>query len=135
MATGSDRNAGARTRGRRRRAVQFSAITDDIVANIGRSDLSAAWIASRHGVSPSHVRRLLAADKTTFSQFVLEHRLELAHRMLIDPMLIGRTISAIAFSVGFGDISYFNRTFRRRYGVPPSEASVEGRALDDDESG
>jgi AraC-like DNA-binding protein len=24
--------------------------------------------------------------------------------------------------VGFGDLSYFNRTFRRRYGMTPTEA-------------
>ncbi|QPC89705.1 helix-turn-helix domain-containing protein [Mesorhizobium sp. INR15] len=36
-----------------------------------------------------------------------------------------RSIGATAFQVGFGDISYFNRTFRRRYGVAPSDVRRE----------
>jgi AraC-like DNA-binding protein len=27
----------------------------------------------------------------------------------------------VAFDVGFGDLSYFNRTFRRRYAATPME--------------
>jgi AraC-like DNA-binding protein len=34
----------------------------------------------------------------------------------------GRPISAIAYDVGFRDLSYFNRTFRRRYGTTPTDA-------------
>jgi len=52
---------------------------------------------------------------------VLEQRLARAHRMLVGPRHADATISAIALAVGFGDISYFNRNFRRRYGVTPSE--------------
>jgi AraC-like DNA-binding protein len=33
----------------------------------------------------------------------------------------GRAISTIAFELGFNDLSYFNRTFRRRYSATPSE--------------
>ena len=31
------------------------------------------------------------------------------------------SISQIAYNVGFNDLSYFNRTFRSRYGVRPSD--------------
>jgi AraC-like DNA-binding protein len=41
--------------------------------------------------------------------------------LLSDPRLADRTIGSIAFDVGFGDLSYFNRTFRRRYGATPGE--------------
>lgn len=34
--------------------------------------------------------------------------------------LAGRSID-LAFWVGFGDLSYFNRAFRRRYGATPSD--------------
>jgi AraC-like DNA-binding protein len=41
--------------------------------------------------------------------------------LLSDPRCAGRKISAVAFDAGFSDLSYFNRTFRRRYGASPSE--------------
>ena len=41
--------------------------------------------------------------------------------MLIDPRYADRGISAVAYEAGFGDLSYFNRTFRRRYGATPSD--------------
>ena len=50
----------------------------------------------------------------TCSQYVLDQRLALAYRRLRDPRLAGRTVSSIAHDAGFGDLSYFNRTFRRR---------------------
>jgi AraC-like DNA-binding protein len=64
----------------------------------------------------------------TFSEYVVGHRLARAHRMLNDPRHSKHTISAIALMVGFGDLSYFNRTFRRRFGMSPSDvrAAVRG---------
>jgi AraC-like DNA-binding protein len=40
---------------------------------------------------------------------------------LRNPQFSARSISLIAYDVGFGDLSYFNRVFRRRYGVTPSD--------------
>ena len=58
---------------------------------------------------------------TTFSEFVRGRRLARAHRMLTDPRCADRSISTIAFEVGFGDLSYFNHAFRRLYGATPSD--------------
>jgi AraC-like DNA-binding protein len=33
----------------------------------------------------------------------------------------------VAFDAGFGDLSYFNRVFRRCYGSTPSEVRAEVR--------
>jgi AraC-like DNA-binding protein len=41
--------------------------------------------------------------------------------MLTDRRRADRSIASIAFESGFGDLSYFNRTFKRFYGSPPSE--------------
>jgi AraC-like DNA-binding protein len=48
-------------------------------------------------------------------------RLQLAHRQLSDPQLATCSISTIAYQVGFSDLSYFNRCFRRQFGATPSE--------------
>jgi AraC-like DNA-binding protein len=44
-----------------------------------------------------------------------------AQRMLTDRRWSDRSVAWIAFETGFGDLSYFNRTFKRFYGNTPSE--------------
>ena len=85
-----------------------------------------AWARSSRNVcviamEPDYVQRLFESDGTTFTDYVLSQRLAFAHRLLSDPLHAGVKISAVAADAGFGDLSYFNRTFRRRYGVAPSE--------------
>lgn len=64
---------------------------------------------------------MFAAEGTSFSEYLLVERLAQAHRLLGDRRFANRTISGIAFELGFGDLSYFNRTFRRHYGMTPSD--------------
>jgi AraC-like DNA-binding protein len=49
----------------------------------------------------------------------------------LDPRFRGRyahlNIAQIAHESGFGDVSYFNRMFRRRFGVTPSDVREEAR--------
>ena len=66
-------------------------------------------------------------EGTTFSQYVLGQRLMRAHRILTDPRFVDRSITSVAFDVGFGDLSYFNRAFRRCYGGTPSEVRAEAQ--------
>ena len=78
-------------------------------------------LRSAKRVSDSYIRKLFEGDGTSFSQFVLGRRLMRAHRMLTDRRWADRSIAWIAFEVGFGDLSYFNRTFKRFYGNTPSD--------------
>ena len=39
----------------------------------------------------------------------------------------GCTVSSIAYDLGFGDVSYFNRVFRRLYGATPSDVREAAR--------
>jgi AraC-like DNA-binding protein len=83
---------------------------------------STAALAARHGITPRYLHKLFENDDMTCSQYVLDQRLALAYRRLRDPRQADCTVSSIAHDAGFGDLSYFNRTFRRRYGVTPSGA-------------
>jgi AraC-like DNA-binding protein len=73
------------------------------------------------------VRKLFESEDTSFTQFVLGQRLARAHALLSDPHFADRSIAALALEAGFGDLSYFNRAFRRRYGDAPSEMRAGAR--------
>jgi AraC-like DNA-binding protein len=96
------------------------AIKADAMDNLGNRDLSIEWLALRHHVSVRYIQMLFESERATFSAFLLKRRLERADRVLGELASTGRSISAIAFDCGFGDLSYFNRAFRKRYGMTPS---------------
>ena len=102
------------------RAARLRAIKADIANNLGRPNLTIGEVAVRQRVTPRYVQMLFEAEGTTFSEFVLNARLLRAHRMLANPSLAGRPIISVALDAGFQDLSYFNRTFRRRFGDTPS---------------
>jgi AraC-like DNA-binding protein len=114
-----DRAEIARQRGAK--AARLSAIRSDIVAELGRYDLSGEEMAARHGISHRYLEKLFEEDGTTFKAFVLAQRIAKAHRMLVDQRYCHLSITQIAYDSGFGDISYFNRTFRRAHGATPSQ--------------
>ncbi len=111
-------------------AVRLRAIKSDIADNLRQQGLSIHGVASRHGVSAAYVRRLFAAEGTTFSHYVLQQRLAAAHLMLGDASMADRSISAIAFEVGFGNVASFSRAFRRRYGMKPAALRETARRKD-----
>jgi AraC-like DNA-binding protein len=49
---------------------------------------------------------------------------------LTDPRRASQKISTISLDAGFGDLSYFNRAFRRHYGVAPSELRAAAKSAD-----
>jgi AraC-like DNA-binding protein len=100
---------------------RLKAIQADVVANVANPALSITTLARRHGISPRMIRNLFRREETTFTSFLLERRLARAYGMLLAPRFAAHTISSIALDSGFGDISYFNKAFRRRYGATPSE--------------
>jgi len=127
LTVGATRDTGETARGRGLRAARLSAIKSDIMGRLNDEGLCVADAAGRRGVTPRYVQMLFESEGATFTQYVIEQRLARALRMLADPRHHGRTISAIAFEVGFGNLSYFNRTFRRHFGMTPSDARRTSR--------
>src|SRR6185312_5354568 len=109
----------ARTRGLR--AARLKLAKSWIASNSHRRDLSVAALAASLSVTPRYVQRLFESDGTTFSEFVLSQRLARAHRLLCEPQGGATAIANIAYDVGFGDLSYFNRRFRRQFGMTPRD--------------
>ena len=118
---GASKDVAAVAEGRGIRAARLRAIKTDIEANLALGDVSATSVARRQKVSDSYIRKLFEGEQTSFSEFVLRRRLVRVHRLLTDPRRVNQSIASLAFEVGFGDVSYFNRAFKRFYGATPSE--------------
>jgi AraC-like DNA-binding protein len=121
VALGATRDGVAVAEGRGLRAARLRAVKAHILANLGNSNLTVNLVALRQGVTPRYVQMLFEAEGVTFSEFVLGRRLMRVYRELCDPRVNHTSISGFAIAAGFGDLSYFNRTFRRRFGMSPSE--------------
>ena len=109
------------------RACRLAAVKADIISHLTDPQLSVAVVAARLKLTPRYIHMLFEDDKATFSEYVVGQRLMRAHRMLTDARFADRAIGAIAFDAGFGDMSYFNRTFRLRFGATPSEIRERSR--------
>lgn len=128
LAIGATRDADELAKSRGARAARLRAIKEDIATRLDQPDLSTATIAARHRINPRWIQRLFENEGTTFTEYVLAQRLVRAHRLLTDPLRANQKVSAISFGVGFGDLSYFNRAFRRRYGITPSELRAAAKS-------
>jgi AraC-like DNA-binding protein len=127
LAVGATRETTEAAHDRGLRAARLSAIKGDVISRLGSEHLDVTGVATQRGVTPRYVQMLFESEGITFSGYVLEQRLIRAHHMLTDPGLRNWTISAIAFQVGFGNLSYFNRVFRRRFGATPSDIRTNAR--------
>ena len=97
----------------RRRVVETAAWIEAHAAG----DIDLARAAGVAGLSSFHFLRLFAQVLgVTPHQYLVRTRLRHAARLLADQE---RSITEIAYDVGFGDLSNFVRTFRRAAGVSP----------------
>jgi AraC-like DNA-binding protein len=128
LALGAGRDARELAEQRGVGAMRRAAILRAIETRATDPGLNADAIARDLGITPRYLRLLLEATGRSFSQHVLERRLDRAADLLRDPRSAASKVSAIAFECGFGDLSYFNRVFRRRFGETPSDARESGRS-------
>lgn len=96
---------------------------DHILAHLDRP-LPLDEIAGVAGFSPFHFHRIFKAlIGEPLNQFVRRLRLERALRTLChDPK---RSMTDVALACGFSSSSDFSRSFKQRYGVPPSAFDIE----------
>lgn len=102
-------------------AARLAALKAECLEHFLRPDFHLEELAVRSGLSTRSISALFESDGTTFTDFIRSARLDRAHRLLADPRFDGMRIAAIAYESGFSDLSYFNRCFRRRYGLTPSD--------------
>jgi AraC-like DNA-binding protein len=102
------------------RAVRLKAVLMILEKRFTEPDFSAQKLAAAAGLSERYVNELLYEAGASFTMRLNELRLRKAAALLTRG---GESrISDIAFDCGFNDLSYFNRCFRRRFGLTPSTA-------------
>jgi AraC-like DNA-binding protein len=121
LALGAGRDASELARAGGLRAARIQEILAEIRRDFANPAFSAELVGMRLGLSSRYVQELLQVTKSTFSERVLELRLQKARTMLGDPRCVRLKISDIAYACGFNEASYFNRCFRRRFGASPTQ--------------
>lgn len=127
LTLGATRDAAHVAQARGVRAARLKAIKDDVARHLKEESLSVGTVARRHNVTPRYVQILFEESGATFTEYVIAQRIARAYRLVSDPQLAGQTLTRIAREVGFGDLSYFNRAFRRRFGATPADVRAQAR--------
>jgi AraC-like DNA-binding protein len=98
---------------------RLALVKQEMVRNLTDPELDIAAVARRQCVTPRYIQRLFEREGATFGKFLRDARLELARAGLETGD--ARSIATLAFDCGFGDLSHFNKAFRRRFGMTPSD--------------
>jgi AraC-like DNA-binding protein len=130
VAIGATRDATEAAQAGGMRAARLYAIKQEITAKLDDPDLSITMLAAKHKLTPRYVQRLFELEATTLTEYVLKQRLARAYSRLSNPCRTGEKISTVAYDCGFGDVSYFNRAFRRQFGIAPSDVRAQAHNVE-----
>ena len=93
----------------------FKSIKD----NLDNEQFSVEDIARTVGFSRSQLhRKLKALSDRSANQLIVEVRLNEAHRLLKQK---AGSVSEIAYTVGYSNLSYFTKSFKEKFGTLPSK--------------
>lgn len=85
--------------------------------------LTIGALAESIGVPEHRLRRLINdhLDHRNFAAFINARRIDAAKAALTDPAQAQKSVSAIAYDLGFGSLGPFNRAFKEATGLTPTE--------------
>ena len=88
-----------------------------------RDGLTISELAEAIEIPPHRLRRLINQQLgfRNFTAYLNSHRLSDARNILADPSQARRQITQIAFELGYGSITPFNRAFKAEQGMTPTE--------------
>jgi AraC-like DNA-binding protein len=104
------------------RASRTQEIIAEIDSNFANATFSVDQVARRLGVSTRYVQDLLQDTGLSFTERLIERRLQHAMRLLASEQGDRMKVSDIALACGFNEIAYFNQRFRRRFGQTPTQS-------------
>lgn len=121
LALGATRETADVAKDRGMGAVRLRSAKSYIAKNSHRQNLAIGTVAAHLRVTPRYLQKLFESEGGTFSEYLRHLRLARAHRMLTEPRFAQSAVGTVAYEVGFSDLSYFNRSFKQRYGITPSD--------------
>lgn len=99
-------------------------IRDHVARHLRDPRLSIDGIAQALNCSKRHLFNAFAGDEDTLAGTILRQRLAACARELRDPAQGNRSITDIALSWGFSNLSHFSRVFREYAGMSASEFRI-----------
>ena len=94
-------------------------LTEIIDANLHNEQFGVSELANELGMSRITLhRKVKSVIKKSVNEFIREARLKRANELLQQK---AGTVSEIAYKVGFGSVTYFDKCFHDFYGYPPGE--------------
>lgn len=85
--------------------------------------LTTDTLATHFGMSSQYVRKIFQESGTTFSDYLNGLRLEWVFDQLSGSNVAARQVGTLAYEVGFNNLAWFNRSFKNRFDMTPSEVS------------
>jgi AraC-like DNA-binding protein len=102
--------------------VRAGEILDYLRRNFSNPQLDPQTLADDLSISVRYAHKLMRLTGRSFREALIELRLEAARRAFAANGRPRQTIAEIAISVGFNDLSQFNRHFRNAFGMTPRAA-------------
>lgn len=96
-------------------------IRDHVARHLADPQLSIDHIARALNCSKRHLHNAFAHGDLTLASYIQQQRLQACIRQLRQGAGDARSITEIALSCGFGNLSHFSRAFREHTGMSPSE--------------
>lgn len=107
----------------------YMRVLDILNEEYNNANLSIEQIATRVGLSQSQFsRKVKALTNYTPVELIRRIRVEMGHKLLSDPK---KTISEVAYEVGFSDPNYFSKCHKQIYGETPSELRTKLKLTSD----
>jgi len=102
------------------RRIETAAANERLLATPG---MKVAAFAAAIGEQDYKVTKCITGELgyRNFNQFINARRIDYAKRLLDDETCRDRSVASIAFDCGFNSIGPFNRAFRQKVGVTPSQ--------------
>ena len=98
----------------------FITTVQEYIQNNYMNDVKLSSIAEMLSVSQEHLSRVFKQETGIgFKEYLTKFRLQKAEDMLKHET--GRAVSEVAYACGFNDGNYFSYTFKKAYGISPSE--------------